>query len=198
MVPFHLASSPPTRVQVAAGWRCRGHFISLNPLCHARRLQFHIPYQRRHSHASARCPIHLDGQAESDCANKKSDVDFASSDQPSPGLTISLSSNNPFRNRAASPLPKSPASPFDDPAPQSASSTSQPPSNNPFLDSTRKSTSPAITGPLITMADEKETKPSFNSEDLFVRAGVDSSTTCLPACPATKGNPSRAIKLVFY
>lgn len=32
------------------------HFISLNPLCHARRLQFHIPYHHRHLHAIALLP----------------------------------------------------------------------------------------------------------------------------------------------
>ncbi|KAK8099297.1 uncharacterized protein PG998_012538 [Apiospora kogelbergensis] len=51
----------------------------------------------------------------------------------SPGLTLNLSSNNPFRNRAASPngsssfSPPPPHSPFDDPPPR-------PVSRNPFLD----------------------------------------------------------------
>lgn len=95
---------------------------------------------------------------------------FFLSDQPSPSLSISLSSNNPFRNRAGSPLPKSPASPFDDPAPQSASSIARPQSTNPFLDSTQtqKPASPTTAEPLITMADEKETKPSLIGDDVFV------------------------------
>ncbi|KAG5979092.1 hypothetical protein E4U55_005575, partial [Claviceps digitariae] len=54
---------------------------------------------------------------------------------PSPGLSVNLSSNNPFRNRAASPAGLDPAyaspttSPFDDPA-----SRQRPVSRNPFLD----------------------------------------------------------------
>ncbi|EWG38826.1 hypothetical protein FVEG_01934 [Fusarium verticillioides 7600] len=58
--------------------------------------------------------------------------DHTSSGQ-SPGLTLNLSSNNPFRNRAPSPasadllFPSKPASPFDDPP-------ARPLSRNPFLD----------------------------------------------------------------
>ena len=44
----------------------------------------------------------------------------------SPGLAFNLSSNNPFRNRAASPAPTGPPSPFDPPQ--------RPVSRNPFLD----------------------------------------------------------------
>lgn len=48
--------------------------------------------------------------------------------RPSPGLSINLSSNNPFRNRAASPSLQSPASLQD-----RSSSGSRPMSRNPFL-----------------------------------------------------------------
>jgi hypothetical protein len=48
--------------------------------------------------------------------------------RPSPGLSINLSSNNPFRNRAVSPGLHSPASLQD-----RSSSGSRPMSRNPFL-----------------------------------------------------------------
>ena len=47
--------------------------------------------------------------------------------RPSPGLSLNLSSNNPFRNRAASPNLQSPASQ------DRSSSGSRPMSRNPFL-----------------------------------------------------------------
>ena len=47
--------------------------------------------------------------------------------RPSPGLTLNLSSNNPFRSRTGSPATPSPA------LPTSASAGSRPMSRNPFL-----------------------------------------------------------------
>lgn len=99
-------------------------------------------------------------------------------DQPSPGL--SLSSNNPFRNRAASPLPKPPPSPFDDdfnPQPQPPPSRHQ--SNNPFLDTTQVSYAtekliPDLDSPTDTMA-EKNNATRSATEELFV-SGVPSPT----------------------
>lgn len=140
--------------------------ISLNPLCHARRLLFHVPYHNRHLPATCRRPDRLSTRLLTALLGP----DLGLTDQPSPGLSINLSSNNPFRNRAGSPLPKSPASPFDDPSPQS----SRPVSNNPFLDPSQKPASPstataANSAPLITMADEKDTKPSAELEKMFVR-----------------------------
>ncbi|KAK3330876.1 Pal1 cell morphology protein-domain-containing protein [Apodospora peruviana] len=81
------------------------------------------------------------------------------------GLTLNLSSNNPFRNRAASPA--SPASPFDDPPPR-------PVSRNPFLD-------PALTGRAslqnIRSASEAmstQDKPSSpTAEDLFGSLSIE-------------------------
>ncbi|KXX78490.1 Protein PAL1 [Madurella mycetomatis] len=82
-------------------------------------------------------------------------------DQPSPGLLLSLPSNNPFRNRAVSPaLPQSPVSPFDDPPPR-------PLSRNPFLD-------PAITSRAsfsnIRSASEAmsfDKRPSLTADEIF-------------------------------
>ena len=51
--------------------------------------------------------------------------------EASPGLTVNLSSNNPFRNRAASPLPSPLTTTFDN-IPSTA--PERPLSRNPFLD----------------------------------------------------------------
>lgn len=80
----------------------------------------------------------------------------------SAGLSINLSSNNPFRNRAASPSSieaafASPASPFDDPP-------RRPLSRNPFLDQAQ----PPLKSP-GAMSSRSETK-SLSAEDIFVRA----------------------------
>ncbi|WYZ39428.1 hypothetical protein EsH8_III_001342 [Colletotrichum jinshuiense] len=83
------------------------------------------------------------------------------------GLTLNLSSNNPFRNRAASPLlsgathsnTTSPASPFDDPPPR-------PVSRNPFLDPSYSSSQPNLIG-VGTMAPSLDTKASPTAEELF-------------------------------
>lgn len=81
------------------------------------------------------------------------------------GLSIHLSSNNPFRNRAASPssidaaLAAPPASPFDDPPPPP-----RPLSRNPFLDHPH--------APLRRASDIMLTRANTNSlsaEDIFVR-----------------------------
>lgn len=82
-------------------------------------------------------------------------------DHRASGLTLNLSSNNPFRNRAISPaLP----SPFDDPPPR-------PVSRNPFLDpaiATRASLQ-NIRSSADTMA-STDNKASPTADDLFVRA----------------------------
>ncbi|TIC95829.1 Protein PAL1 [Colletotrichum higginsianum] len=82
-------------------------------------------------------------------------------------LTLNLSSNNPFRNRAASPLlsgatysnTTSPASPFDDPPPR-------PVSRNPFLDPSFSSSQPNLIG-VGNMAPPFDTKASPTAEELF-------------------------------
>ena len=89
-----------------------------------------------------------------------------SSSSHSPGLTLNLSSNNPFRNRAASPnsfSPPPPHSPFDDPP-------HRPVSRNPFLDpfnppqssQQQRSTSPDK----MASTSKKATSPT--AEELFV------------------------------
>ncbi|KAI0397720.1 Pal1-domain-containing protein [Xylariaceae sp. FL0594] len=70
----------------------------------------------------------------------------------SSSLTLNLSSNNPFRNRATSPnhLPSPPLqSPFDDPPPR-------PTSRNPFLDPSYSSTTSNIVGSPEKMATAEE------------------------------------------
>ncbi|KAJ6443924.1 Protein PAL1 [Purpureocillium lavendulum] len=81
--------------------------------------------------------------------------------QSAAGLSLNLSSNNPFRNRAASPASieaafASPASPFDDPP-------RRPLSRNPFLDQAL----PPLKSP-GAMSSRSETK-SLSAEDIFVR-----------------------------
>ncbi|KAK0628583.1 Pal1 cell morphology protein-domain-containing protein [Bombardia bombarda] len=86
--------------------------------------------------------------------------------QSSAGLTLNLSSNNPFRNRGAvSPGLQSPPSPFDDPSPR-------PISRNPFLD-------PAIANKPsqqnIRLASENMStqKTAPTAEDLFGSLSID-------------------------
>lgn len=82
---------------------------------------------------------------------------------PSPGLSINLSSNNPFRNRAASPASLDAAfatstnSPFDDPTP-----IQRPVSRNPFLDQSHQ--------PLKSLGgiSNKSEHKSLSAEDIFV------------------------------
>jgi len=83
----------------------------------------------------------------------------------SSGLTLNLSSNNPFRNRATSPnnLASSPLrSPFDDPPPR-------PTSRNPFLDpSFSSSTSNLVASPEKMVQTQRKGARSPTAEELFV------------------------------
>ncbi|KAK3994945.1 Pal1 cell morphology protein-domain-containing protein [Cladorrhinum sp. PSN332] len=104
-------------------------------------------------------------------------------DQPrSAGLNLTLPSNNPFRNRAASPGLPSPSSPFDDPPPR-------PTSRNPFLDpalSTRASLSNIrSTSDSMSSLDKR---PSLTAEEIFGSLTLeDRSAPAAPARPdATK------------
>lgn len=89
------------------------------------------------------------------------------SDQSPNGLTLNLSSNNPFRNRAASPASldspsyfNKPASPFDDPP-------SRPLSRNPFLDQAPQPLrSPGV---MSTQSDSK----SLSAEEIFNSLTLD-------------------------
>ena len=86
-------------------------------------------------------------------------------------MTLNLSSNNPFRNRATSPSPSalsanlSPTatSPFDDPIPRQ-----RPVSRNPFLDPNYSTSQPNLidTG---SMSLKFDSKASPTAEELFVR-----------------------------
>lgn len=84
------------------------------------------------------------------------------------GLTLNLSSNNPFRNRAPSPasldifVDSKPASPFDDPPPR-------PLSRNPFIDQAP----PPVRSPGV-MSSHSDSK-SLSAEEIFVRV-YDAST----------------------
>ncbi|KAK6839649.1 mucin-1 [Apiospora arundinis] len=93
----------------------------------------------------------------------------ASSAGRSPGLTLNLSSNNPFRNRAASPngsssfSPPPPHSPFDDPPPR-------PVSRNPFLDpNSNNNITPSFPVDRIKSPDSMASKDgkSPTAEELF-------------------------------
>ncbi|KAK4240129.1 Pal1 cell morphology protein-domain-containing protein [Achaetomium macrosporum] len=98
-------------------------------------------------------------------------------DQRSPGLLLNLSSNNPFRNRAASPL-ASPAlgSPFDDPPPR-------PLSRNPFLDPAvaGRSSFSDIRSASDTMSSDK--RPSLTAEDIFGSLTLEDSKSKSAAPP---------------
>uniref|UniRef100_A0A8H7TU36 Uncharacterized protein n=1 Tax=Bionectria ochroleuca TaxID=29856 RepID=A0A8H7TU36_BIOOC len=76
-------------------------------------------------------------------------------DQPPVGLSINLSSNNPFRNRAVSP-----ASPFEDPP-------ARPLSRNPFLDQSL----PPVRSP-GTMSNHSDSK-SLSAEEIFNSLTLD-------------------------
>ncbi|KAK5626833.1 hypothetical protein RRF57_002548 [Xylaria bambusicola] len=94
---------------------------------------------------------------------------------PSAGLTLNLSSNNPFRNRAASPnnlVSPPPRSPFEDPPPR-------PTSRNPFLDPDfNPPASQLVTSP-EKMAETKGTR-SPTAEELFNSLDINDSTTKKP------------------
>ncbi|KAI1329962.1 Pal1-domain-containing protein [Xylariaceae sp. FL0255] len=80
------------------------------------------------------------------------------------GLTLNLSSNNPFRNRAASPSnfsPPPPRSPFDD---SSARPTT---SNNPFLDPDFNSAAPLLSSPDKMAQTGGAQSSASTAEDLF-------------------------------
>ncbi|KAK0633201.1 Pal1 cell morphology protein-domain-containing protein [Immersiella caudata] len=86
-------------------------------------------------------------------------------DQRSAGLTLNLSSNNPFRNRAISPAL---SSPFDDPPPR-------PVSRNPFLDPALTTRSSLQNIRSEAMSIEKRTSPTTGptAEDLFGSLSLD-------------------------
>ncbi|GAW15509.1 hypothetical protein ANO14919_049210 [Xylariales sp. No.14919] len=89
---------------------------------------------------------------------------------PSAGLTLNLSSNNPFRNRAASPnslASPPPRSPFEDPPPR-------PTSRNPFLDPDFNPASQPFTSP-EKMAETKSTR-SPSADELFSSLNVNDDT----------------------
>ncbi|KAH0601274.1 hypothetical protein MHUMG1_00146 [Metarhizium humberi] len=93
---------------------------------------------------------------------------FQQGQLPSPGLSINLSSNNPFRNRAASPASLDAAfatstnSPFDDPTP-----IQRPVSRNPFLDQSQQ--------PLKSPGgiSNKSEHKSLSAEDIFDSLTLD-------------------------
>jgi hypothetical protein len=82
------------------------------------------------------------------------------------GLSLNLSSNNPFRNRAASPssLSPTPHSPFDDPPPR-------PTSNNPFLDPSPNMSAQRTLSPDNGVAAKRTTSPT--AEELFDNLLID-------------------------
>ncbi|KAK9416696.1 putative Pal1 cell morphology protein-domain-containing protein [Seiridium unicorne] len=99
------------------------------------------------------------------------DLSAGQSNGRSAGLTLNLSSNNPFRNRAASPnsglspgsgsfSPPPPHSPFDDPEP------ARPVSRNPFFDPTDNSQAQRLQSP-ASMAPANENRKSPTAEELF-------------------------------
>ncbi|KAL7621550.1 hypothetical protein AAE478_008875 [Parahypoxylon ruwenzoriense] len=83
----------------------------------------------------------------------------------SAGLTLNLSSNNPFRNRASSPggISTPPRSPFDDPPPR-------PTSRNPFLDLPSQPPTRTASAP-DKMASKDQRSPT--AEDLFNSLSLD-------------------------
>jgi hypothetical protein len=106
-------------------------------------------------------------------------------DQRSAGLSLNLPSNNPFRNRAASPTStQGQASPFDDPPPR-------PLSRNPFLDPaiTSRSSLSNIRSESESMSFEK--RPSLTAEEIFGSLTlVDTSDKPAPPRPDAAKPPS--------
>ncbi|KAG7120819.1 Protein PAL1 like protein [Verticillium longisporum] len=109
----------------------------------------------------------------------------------SAGLTLNLSSNNPFRNRAASPagaLNKSPSltptatSPFDDPNPPP-----RPVSRNPFLDPNYSSSQPNLID-LTDMSTKFDSKASPTAEELFDTLTIEDKKP-IPARPTNRPPP---------
>ncbi|KAI1080238.1 Pal1-domain-containing protein [Whalleya microplaca] len=100
------------------------------------------------------------------------------------GLTLNLSSNNPFRNRAASPnsiSPPPPHSPFDDPPPR-------PTSRNPFLDPGNQPDPTLVTSP-DKMASTRDRK-SPTAEELFDNLILDDRDASKPQPRPGAGRPS--------
>ncbi|GAP93009.1 putative Pal1 cell morphology protein [Rosellinia necatrix] len=110
---------------------------------------------------------------------------------PPSGLTLNLSSNNPFRNRAASPnnLASPPLrSPFEDPPPR-------PTSRNPFLDPAFSSSSSQLVTSPEKMAQAKSAS-SPTAEELFDSLDINDKTSKKPQSrpnggPSTTSRPSR-------
>ncbi|OAA48569.1 Pal1 cell morphology protein [Metarhizium rileyi] len=109
---------------------------------------------------------------------------FQQGQLPSPGLSITLSSNNPFRNRAASPASpdvaaaSSTSSPFDDPTPGQ-----RPISRNPFLDQSQQPSKLPSTA--FTRLEHK----SLSAEDIFDSLTLDDTMVnekLLPALTAQR------------
>ncbi|KAI1841640.1 hypothetical protein JX266_012193 [Neoarthrinium moseri] len=108
----------------------------------------------------------------------------------SSGLTLNLSSNNPFRNRAASPnsaltpssfSPPPPHSPFDDPLP------ARPVSRNPFFDPSDGTRAQRVQSP-ASMASANENRKSPTAEELFDNMILDDRPAVKPA-PAPSPGP---------
>ncbi|KAH6651874.1 Pal1 cell morphology protein-domain-containing protein, partial [Truncatella angustata] len=117
----------------------------------------------------------------------------------SAGLTLNLSSNNPFRNRAASPNsglspnsfpPPSPHSPFDDPP---SAQQQRPVSRNPFFDPSDTSQTQRVQSP-ASMASANENRKSPTAEELFDQLIIiddDNKPMAKPAKPAPRPDGAR-------
>ncbi|KAK6072689.1 mucin-1 [Seiridium cupressi] len=123
-----------------------------------------------HPRATPILEVHYPGSFDPVTA-MSADLSAGQSNGRSAGLTLNLSSNNPFRNRAASPnsglspgsgsfSPPPPHSPFDDPEP------ARPVSRNPFFDPTDNSQAQRLQSP-ASMASANENRKSPTAEELF-------------------------------
>ncbi|CAO2653174.1 Nn.00g025850.m01.CDS01 [Neocucurbitaria sp. VM-36] len=113
--------------------------------------------------------------------------------RPSPGLTLNLSSNNPFRNRATSPgLPS--------PLPASAnrsSSGSRPMSRNPFLSTFEAEFNKEASKDLVDMSATMKASPkkaTFGTaaEELFVRSAPPTARVPVPVPVANASRVAQA------
>ncbi|KAI3327014.1 Pal1-domain-containing protein [Xylariaceae sp. AK1471] len=106
---------------------------------------------------------------------------------PSAGLTLNLASNNPFRNRAASPNNISsppPRSPFEDPPPR-------PTSKNPFLDPAfSSSTSQLVTSPEKMAQAQPKGARSPTAEELFDSLDINDDASKKPQSRPSGGQSS--------
>ncbi|KAI1092800.1 Pal1-domain-containing protein [Rostrohypoxylon terebratum] len=104
----------------------------------------------------------------------------------SAGLTLNLSSNNPFRNRAASPnsLTSPPHSPFDDPPPPP-----RPTSRNPFLDPSNQPSTARVNSPDKMASQSQKT----SADELFGNLSLEDKTREAPGRPMNRppGGPPR-------